>query len=170
MHLHSSSVPYTLASSLSDPYRNQYPVRPRPERIQPPIVSHRRPRSQGAGALLFHDGGKETSAGLDQICLADQKRSYALATPRIYVASQTEPVELHSVSTAPAATTSNPQLNTSAAVSTTTSVNQSATPAPTTTNVSDRSKKYVKIEKYEGTSPPGAFLRKVHVAATQNEW
>src|SRR6218665_81717 len=172
IHLHSSSVPYTLASSFADPRRNQYPVRPRTERIQPPIVSYRRPRSQGAGALLFHDGGKEIHLppGLDQIYLADQNRSYALATPRISVASQTEPVELHSVSTAPAETTLNPQLNTAAAVSTTTSVNQSATSAPTTTNVSDRSKKYGKIKEYTGTSPLGPFLREFHVAAKQNEW
>src|SRR6218665_977508 len=55
------------------------------------------------------------------------------------------------------------------AVSTTTSVNQSATSAPTTTSVSDRSKKYVKIKEYAGTSPLGPFLRKFHVAAKQNE-
>src|SRR6218665_2471749 len=172
IHLHSSSVPYTLASSFSDPYRNQYPVRPRPERIQPPIVSHRQPRSQGAGALLFHDGGKEIQLPpeLDPVCLADQTRAYVLAAPRISVASQTEPFELHSVSTVSAVTTSNPQLNTAAAVSTTMSVNQSATSAPTTTNVSDRSKKYVKIKKYAGTCPLGPFLRKFHVAAKQNEW
>src|SRR6218665_1800814 len=172
IHLHSSSGPYTLASSFSDPYRNQYPVRPRPERIQSPIVSHRQPRSQGAGALLFHNCGKEIHLPpeLDPICLADQTRSYVLAAPRISVASQTEPVELHSVSTASAVTTSDSQLNTAAAVSTTTSVNQSATSAQTTTSVSHRSKKYVKIEKYAGTSPLGPFLRKFHVAAKQNEW
>src|SRR6218665_973048 len=171
IHLHSSSVPYTLASSFSDPYRNQYPVRPRPEKIQPPIVSHRQPRSQGAGALLFHDGGKEIHLPpeLDPICLADQTRSYVLAAPRISVASQTEPFELHIFSTVSAVTTSNPQLNTATAVSRTLSLNQSATSAPTTTTVSDRSKKYVKIEKYAGTSPLGPFLRKFHVAAKQNE-